>query len=207
MSGAPFDAIFCGHLHLAPLAAIIAGLLRLPLWLQLHGAEAWEPLTRSRLWAARRATLITAVSRYTRRRFLQLTGIDPSRVRVLPNTVGEGFTPGPRSDHLLDWHDLRGKQILLTVGRLAAAERRKGHDKVIQALPELINSHPDLVYLVVGEGDDRARLEELARRNGVDHRVLFVGRAELPDLPNYYLLPPYFVNPNPPHRSPLLLLQ
>src|SRR5439155_353201 len=85
-----FDAIFCGHLHLAPLAAIVAGLLRLPLWLQLHGAEAWEPLARGRLWAAWRATLITAVSRHTRRRFLQLTGIEPSRVRVLPNTVGEG---------------------------------------------------------------------------------------------------------------------
>src|SRR5439155_23094705 len=72
VSGGPFDAIFCGHLHLAPLAAIIAGLLRLPLWLQLHGAEAWEPLARGRLWAAWRATLITAVSRHTRRRFLQL---------------------------------------------------------------------------------------------------------------------------------------
>src|SRR2546423_8150309 len=80
IAGGPFDAIFCGHLHLAAPAALIAGLSRVPLWLQLHGAEAWEPLARSRLWAARRATLITGVSRHTRRRFLQLTGIDPSRV-------------------------------------------------------------------------------------------------------------------------------
>jgi phosphatidylinositol alpha-1,6-mannosyltransferase len=196
VSGGPFDAIFCGHLHLAPLAAIIAGLLRLPLWLQLHGAEAWEPLTRSRLWAARRATLITSVSRHTRRRFLQLTGIDPSRVRVLPNTVGGGFTPGPKPDHLLDRHDLRGKKILLTVGRLAADERRKGHDKVIRALPELIAAHPDLVYLVVGEGDDRPRLEELARQLGLEPRVLFVGEAEGAELADYYRLADVFVMPS-----------
>src|SRR5205823_3247364 len=132
---------------------LIAGLSRVPLWLQLHGAEAWEPLARTRLWAARRATLITAVSRHTRRRFLQLTGIDPSRVRVLPNTVDEGFTPGSRPDYLVNRHRLHGKKILLTVGRLAADERRKGHDTTIRALPELITADPDLVYLIVGEGD------------------------------------------------------
>jgi phosphatidylinositol alpha-1,6-mannosyltransferase len=194
--GGPFDAIFCGHLHLAPLAAIIAGLLRVPLWAQLHGGEAWERLAPSQLWAVRRATLITAVSRHTRRRFLQLTGIEPSRVRVLPNTVGEGFTPGPRPDYLLDRHRLRGKKILLTVGRLAADERRKGHDKVIRALPGLITADPDLVYLIVGEGDDRARLEELARQNGVADRVLFVGRVELPELADYYRLADVFVMPS-----------
>jgi len=196
IAGGPFDAIFCGHLHLAPLAAIIAGLLRVPLWLQLHGAEAWQPLARTRLWAARHATLITAVSRHTRRRFVQLTGIDPSRVRVLPNTVGESFTPGPKPAYLLDRHDLHGKRILLTVGRLAADERRKGHDKVIRALPELITADPDLVYLIVGEGDDRVRLEELARQNGVEHRVLFVGRVELPELVDYYRLADVFVMPS-----------
>ena len=196
MAEGPFDAIFCGHLHLAPLAAIVAGLLRVPLWLQLHGAEAWEPLAPSRLWAARRATLITAVSRHTRRRFLQLSGIDPSRIRVLPNTVGEGFTPGPKPAHLLDRHRLHGRKILLTVGRLSAEERRKGHDKVIRALPELISNHPDLVYLIVGEGDDRARLKDAASQNGVDDRVLLVGRVELPELADYYRLADVFVMPS-----------
>src|SRR6266496_6316501 len=38
---APFDAVFCGHLHLGPLSAIIARILGVPLWLQLYGFEAW----------------------------------------------------------------------------------------------------------------------------------------------------------------------
>src|SRR5262249_11590903 len=65
----PFDAIFCGHLRLAPVARTIAAFLGKPLWLQLHGTEAWGPLSRLQLIAAERSKLITTVSRYTRRKF------------------------------------------------------------------------------------------------------------------------------------------
>src|SRR5438552_2766381 len=72
----PFDAVFCGHINLAPLAAFIAGLSRRSLWLQLHGTEAWGPLSPARRRAAERAALVTAVSRYTRRQFLANSRID-----------------------------------------------------------------------------------------------------------------------------------
>src|SRR5712691_6628481 len=58
----PHDVVFCGHLHLAPLAAVVARCIRRPLWLQLHGVEAWERPTPQRRWAAQRARLVTAVS-------------------------------------------------------------------------------------------------------------------------------------------------
>ena len=131
----PFDFVFCGHMHLAPLAAVLAWRQGIPMWLQLHGWEAWEQPSRAERWAVERATLITSVSRYTRRRFLSIVGIDPSRVRVLPNTVDPGFSPGAKSDVLLDRYGLRGKLVILTVARLDPHERRKGHDKFIKALP------------------------------------------------------------------------
>lgn len=192
----PFDTVFCGHLYMAPLGAILARLLGVPLWLQLHGVEAWAPLMRTRRWAAERAALVTAVSRHTRRRFLRVTSVDPSRVRVLPNTVDEGFAPGPKPGYLLDRHGLRGKKILLTVGRLAADERRKGHDNVIRALPAAIRACPDLVYLVAGQGEDRARLEALARQVGVEDKVLFVGMVAPRELADYYRLADVFVMPS-----------
>jgi phosphatidyl-myo-inositol dimannoside synthase len=192
----PFDAVFCGHIHLAPLAASIAALLRRPLWLQLHGMEAWGPLSRLQRLAAERATLVTAVSRYTRRRFLQLTRIDPFRVRVLPNTIGAGFSPGPKPDYLLDRHKLRGRQVLLTVGRLIAAERGKGHDRMLQVLPELLKTHPKLVYLVVGDGDDRKRFEKLAMQAGFSRVVLFAGPVPSEELGDYYRLADVFVMPS-----------
>src|SRR5579862_5214764 len=51
----PFDAVFCGHVNLAPLAATIAWWLGVPLWLQLHGTEAWGPFCCSQRWALQRA--------------------------------------------------------------------------------------------------------------------------------------------------------
>ncbi|MFI2812954.1 glycosyltransferase family 4 protein [Microbulbifer sp. JSM ZJ756] len=62
--------------------------------------------------------------------------------------------------------------VLLTLARL---EPRKGVDAVIRALPELLRRHPDLLYIVAGRGEDRARLEELAVSEGVADNVHFAG--------------------------------
>jgi phosphatidyl-myo-inositol dimannoside synthase len=196
MSAGPFDAVFCGHLHMAPLGASVARILRVPLWLQLHGVEAWEPIGRMQRWAVARANLITAVSRHTRRRFLRIEGGAPARVRVLPNVVDERFAPGPKPSHLLDRHHLHGKTVLLTVGRLASDEQRKGHDLVIRALPSIAGTCPDVVYLVVGMGGDRARLETLAQRLGVADNVLFTGMVGSDELADYYRLADVFVMPS-----------
>jgi len=192
----PHDVVFCGHLNLATLGAAIARCLRIPLWLQLYGVEAWGAVGRPRRWATQRASLITAISRFTRRQFLTANVVDPARVRVLPCTFADGFTPGPRPDHLLDRYRLRGKKILLTVGRLSAQERRKGHDLVIAALASLSRSHADLVYLVGGDGEDRAQLADLARALGVADKVVFAGMIRPEELPDHYRLADAFVMPS-----------
>jgi phosphatidylinositol alpha-1,6-mannosyltransferase len=192
----PFDFVFCGHLHLAPLAALLAAGLGVPLWLQLHGYEAWDGMRRAERWSAERARLITSVSRYTRRRFLSLAGVDPSCVRVLPNTVDDGFSPGAKSDALLDRFCLRGKRVLLTVSRLDPNERRKGHDRVIAALPAIVAAMPHVVYLIAGHGADRTRLEALAQNLGVANNVVFAGRVAPDELPQLYRLADLFVMPS-----------
>ncbi len=96
-------------------------------------------------------TLWMAVSRYTKRRFLAWSNIDPAQVRVLPNTVGEVYRRRQKPQHLIERHKLQGKRIILTVGRLASTERYKGHDRVIAALPEVLRPLP-------GGGLSRRRL-------------------------------------------------
>ena len=64
----------------------------------------------------------------------------------------------------------RGAPLLLCVARLAP---QKGVDTAIRALPAI----PDATLLVLGEGPERARLEELARELGVYDRVLMPGRV------------------------------
>jgi phosphatidylinositol alpha-1,6-mannosyltransferase len=192
----PIHVVFCGHPFMAPLAAIIAKLTRSPLWIQVHGVDAWDdfPIIYRRSIAA--ANLITAVSRYTRHRLLEWCPIDPARVKVLPNTVDGRFCPGPKPGYLVERHALQGKKVLMTAARLAAVDRYKGHDRVMRVLPDVLVEHPSTVYLIVGDGDDRQHLESLAAQLGVAEKVIFAGRVPTDELPDYYRVANLFVMPS-----------
>ena len=190
------EIVFCGHLHLAGVAAAAARIAAAPMWLQAHGIEIWDRPGSLRRAASERAELVTSVSRHTRRQILTWLRGDPRRVRVLPNTVGESFTMGSRDVALCRRLGIDGSPVLLTVGRLAAAERYKGHDRVIACLAALAARHPRIQYVIAGDGDDRTRLEALCASCGVSERVRFVGVVAHADLPALYRCADLFVMPS-----------
>jgi phosphatidylinositol alpha-1,6-mannosyltransferase len=189
------DLVFCGHLSMAPLAAAIAALKGAKLIVQMHGIEAWPRPSQRRRAAVELADLVLCVSRYTRAAVLNWAAIAPERVLVIPNTVGEGFTPdnGAAMRAALG---LEGKRVLLTVGRMDSRERYKGHELVIDAIPELVAQGHDVTYIVIGEGDDRSRLEVLARDTSVADRVRFLGAVGRERLIEAYRMADLFVMPS-----------
>lgn len=191
-----YDLIFCGHIFMAPLGAALAALARAPLWLQLHGIESWARPSPAIRHAARRARLITAVSRTTRQRALAWCDIEPERVRVLPNTVDERFSPAPAPAELARRLGTQGRKVILTVGRLSPLERYKGHDRIIEALPRIRLDHPNILYVIAGGGDDQAYLAEIARGLGVTDLVRFTGPVSFEELPQIYRLADVFAMPS-----------
>lgn len=189
------DRILCGHIYMLPLASLVSRLMGVPVWLQLHGIEAWEQPSRTVRKALAQVDFVTCVSRYTRRQFLAWSGMDPDSVRVLPNTVASGFIPGDRDESRRVWQ-LGSGPVLLTVGRLAATERYKGHDRVLRCLPELLRSHPTLLYLIAGKGGDRGRLEQLVLELGVAKAVRFVGEVGKDALASLFNAADLFVMPS-----------
>lgn len=187
------NVLFCGHLYMTPLAAVLSSLLRIPLWVQVHGVEVFEkrgPLIR---WALSRARLVTAVSRYTRAKLLEWGDIADETVRVLPNTLDARYRPDDR-EALKRQRGYSGFKIILTVSRLDAREQYKGHDQVLAALPSLLKHHPKLIYLIAGDGSDRARLEKIAAGSGVS--VRFLGRVSEPELLELYQMADVFAMPS-----------
>ncbi len=184
--------MFCGHINLAPLAMVVARLSRARLVVQTHGVEAWEKPGSYYREAIEAADLVLCVSRYTRARLLSWASISPEKVIVLPNTVGEVFTPGDSSALRTRWK-LGGKRVLLTVARMDASERYKGHERVIAALAEMPR---DVVYVVLGDGDDAERLQEVAREAGVGERVYFKGAVSREDLIAAYRMADLYVMPS-----------
>ena len=126
---------------------------------------------------------------------LSWAAIQPERVLVLPNTVRDVFLPGDGST-LRSALGLEGKQILLTVGRMDSNERYKGQDRVIGTIPYLISHGYDVEYVVIGDGDDRSRLEALADEIGVRQRVRFLGAVGIQTLVDAYRMADLFVLPS-----------
>jgi len=67
--------------------------------------------------------------------------------------------------------------IALSVGRM---DRSKGHRYALQALPLLLDRFPNLHWVVLGQGEERAALEQMAVQSGVDGHVHLVGFVDNP---------------------------
>ena len=103
---------------------------------------------------------------------------------------------GQHGEDLLEQYGLRGRTVLMTLGRLAADERYKGIDEVLDVLPALRAKHPGIAYLVVGDGSDRARLQDRVEKHGLGGVVQFTGRIEEAEKADHYRLADAFVMPS-----------
>jgi phosphatidyl-myo-inositol dimannoside synthase len=186
--------VVAAHLRLLPVAWLASRLTGAPLWLLVYGIDVWErPSNPLLVWLARRADRVISISDVTTARFQAWAHVERDRIRLLPCTVDlDRFHPGPRDPALVARYGLAGKRVLFTFGRLVSRERAKGMDEVMQALPALLADHPDLVYLIGGDGPDRPRLEAKAKTLGIADRVIFAGRiAEEEKLAHYHLADAY----------------
>jgi phosphatidylinositol alpha-1,6-mannosyltransferase len=190
--------IICGHINLLPLAWVVSRLKRCPLLLVVHGIDVWEPHRNFLVRAlVVRVDAVISVSCYTAERMQKWCGVSESRFRILPNCVDlDNFIPRLRDEALVKRYDLAGCRVLMTVGRLAGQERYKGFDEVIAVLPILTAENPDLVYMIVGEGEDRARLRAKVHELGLDDFVRFTGYIDEREKVSLYNLADVYVMPS-----------
>lgn len=187
--------IFNAHVKHGPLALILARLTGTRLVSQLHGTEVWEPLPYFARKALEASDLILTVSRDTRARALAQLRIAPERVVVLNNTVDDAFCPGDRESARRRF-GLGEELAVLTVARLDGRGGYKGHDRIIEILPELSGRGLAVTYLVAGTGSDRERLKQLAHDLKVSDRVRFLGMVPTADLLDLYRAADLFALPS-----------
>jgi len=141
------------------------------------------------------AKRVMVVSDFTREQVVHRQGVAPEKFMRLPGVLdGELLKVMPAFDKLPRCLS-GGRRVVLTVARMAAAERYKGHDVVLKALPAVIEQVPDVAYLVVGDGDDQPRLEAMAHDLGLEKYVFFTGRVSEAELAACYRASRVFVMP------------
>jgi phosphatidylinositol alpha-1,6-mannosyltransferase len=120
--------------------------------------------------------------------------VPEARVHVLnPGVDTNYFVPSQRDPEVrqrLGWHD---RKVVLTVGRL---QQRKGHDMLIRALPTIRDGVPNVLYAIVGEGEELQSLESLAGECGVQKEIQFLGNLGDSDLLCCYQQCDLFALPN-----------
>lgn len=196
--GGHYDLLVVGHINLAPLGALLGLFRRRPSLLLIFGVDAWTPHKSSLVKASiGRFRSIVSISQVTTRRFAAWSGADASLVRLLPCCVDlRRFRPGPKPLHLEERLGLKGRIVVMTLGRLASEERFKGFDEIIEVLPALVKRIPNISYLICGEGSDRSRLESKVQVLGLESRVVFAGFVPEEQKADYYHLADAYVMPS-----------
>ncbi len=170
------DRIVCGHIHLASVARLVQWINpRMRYNVIAHGIDVWRPYTWTERGGLMRAHKILCVSEYTRRQILRfLPSLDPAKLEIVPNTLDPDFAfpdlPRPPAAH--PW------PRILTVARLTRNDTYKGVDTLIEAMPLVRRQLPDARLVVVGGGNDEARLRGLAQENGGPDAVEILGMID-----------------------------
>ena len=184
-----YDLVVANHVALAPVAALMKLAFRTPYWVACHSVEIWWGTSGLRHAALKNADLILPVSRYTADVVQKMDGIESSRVKVVYNAIPDSFANLLASEQkpgdVVRSLKLAGP-LLLSVCTLVRGNEFKGVDTVIRALRTILAKHPDLQYVVVGEGEIRPSLERLAVETGVAQNVAFLGEIPDSDLAELY---------------------
>jgi glycosyltransferase involved in cell wall biosynthesis len=116
-------------------------------------------------WSLQRADAVVCISNHVRKVALARARFAGTRMTVVHNGVDTGhFVPPPLEERPRDDERVR----FVALGRL---DPRKGLDLALEALAKV----PAAELAIVGDGDERAALENQARRLGLADRVQFAG--------------------------------
>ena len=119
-----------------------------------------------------------------------------NKIVVVPSGIcmdqhKERITPEERESMRERLGISRDMTVLLNLGRLGA---EKNLDEMMHLFAKALSTHDDLMFLIVGDGPDRGKLERLAEKLGISDRVVFTGMVSPTEVQKYYQLGDVFVS-------------
>lgn len=140
------------------------------------------------------ADKVIAVSSFTCDALTQHMDLQPESIALIQNGVDTNrFTPGDPDPSIIARHRLQDKKLVLSVGRLVS---RKGVDMAVKAMTMVLKNRSDVHYLVIGDGEIRAELEQLIEKENLSSNVTLVGKVSDDDLVCYLRTCDLFIMPN-----------
>jgi phosphatidylinositol alpha-1,6-mannosyltransferase len=113
-------------------------------------------------------------------------------IKIAPGIDTDHFSPR-NSDNLRQSLQLSQKKVIVCVARLV---HRKGQDKLIDAMPSILESISNAHLLIVGQGPYQKKLVKRVKKLGLKESVTFVGRINYEKLPEYICVGDLFAMPS-----------
>lgn len=161
-----------------------------------HGHEVWWSKIWPFSWAiseiGKQVDYVTYLGDFTKAALSAQIKDSSKLIRVAPGIDTNHFSPRDSSE-LREKHGLANRPTVISVGRLV---HRKGQDRLIEALPKVLESIPDAALVLVGEGPYRKRLDALVKKYDLSKHVFFIGRINFAQLPNYICMGDVFAMPS-----------
>lgn len=149
----------------------------------MRESTATRALKRLEYFLYRKAARIVSVTN-SFKSVLSQNGIAADKIAVVRNGADlKGFTPGPKPDDLLEKHGLKGKFVAAYIGTIGMAH---GLGTVLEAA-ERMRANPSVAFVLVGDGAERAALQQQARHRGLDN-VIFAGAVGKDEVVRYWRL-------------------
>jgi 1,2-diacylglycerol 3-alpha-glucosyltransferase len=186
--------VFTYHTHYDRYAHYVPGPTRLAARLAIRQAAAF----------ANRADLVVAPGPAVVRA-LRAQGVQ-TRIAIVPTGVPLPMSSAaPRRMTCRQGLGLdKGSPLCLAVGRLA---KEKNQGFLLSAFAHILPDLPNARLVLVGEGDDRQRLERLAHSLGIDGRVRFVGAVPHEAVGDYYQAADLFLFPSTSETQGIVVLE
>lgn len=194
-------------------AALAAHALGVPLVVTVHGSDinvgAAHPLLRPQIrWALRQARRVIAVSRPLEDKVARLTGREPARLACIPcaGFYPEAFRPRARAEARRRVGSPPDERMVLFVGHLVP----------VKALPVLLDAwarrraSPSAVperLVLIGEGEERARLQRQVQRAGLHDSVRFLGALPQADVADWISASDVLCLPSRSEGSPNVVVE
>lgn len=128
-------------------------------------------------------------------------GIHESKIQVIDNGIDLHSFIGTRAT-LAGKINMGQCFVVGTVGRLVP---EKGLEYFLRAAREVLPDFPNVIFVFVGAGPDRERLERMAADLAVDRHVRFIGQCT--DMPGAYASMDIFVLPSTGEGMPMAVLE
>lgn len=196
--------VILSHINLLILGYVIQVISpKTKLVLFAHGIEVWSKLPWWKKKMLQKCNLILPVSDFTKNKMLHLYGIPEAKFTILNNCLDPFLhmlpEPGKKDEQLLARYGIGATdKVLLTLTRLAAREKYKGYELVMQAVHDIKAHYPMIKYLVVGKYDteEKQRLDELIERLSLQKNIILAGFIPDEELAAHYSLADLYIMPS-----------